>query len=164
VVRSAKILKWQYLDQPGKKFDVLGFYENDKLLGYIVLYFRKTDAHGVLQKAAITDICYHPSQPAQIIDVLVLAALEIAVRRGAGSLVTDVIDPLVQERLEFFGFWKTKNPLLLMMKSNADQELLYNPANWFLTRGDSDISIFEHPNLERENPNNFYESPGSRLS
>lgn len=147
VVRSSKILKWQYFQQPGKKFNVLGFYENDKLLGYIILYFRKPDSSGVLSKAAITDICYHPSQPVQIIDDLLRGALQLAVQRGAGSLVTDVIDPLVQERLTLFGFWKTKNPLLLMMKSNARRELLYNSANWFLTRGDSDISIFEHPNL-----------------
>jgi hypothetical protein len=147
VVRSSKILNWQYFQQPEKKFDILGFYENNKLLGYIVLYFRKPDARGVLSKAAITDICYHPGQSVKIIDGLLRGALQIAVERRAGALVTDVIDSLVQERLSFFGFWKTKNPLLLMMKSNAQQELLYNSDNWFLTRGDSDISIFEHPNL-----------------
>lgn len=147
VVRSSKLLEWQYRQQPGKKFDVLGYYENEKLLGYVVLFFRKKDSHGAIQKAAITDICYHPEKPAGVIDALLAGALQIAVERRAGTLVTDVIDPLIQERLEFFGFWRTKNPLQLMVKSDEQQELLYNPENWYLTRGDSDISIFEHPNL-----------------
>jgi hypothetical protein len=30
------------------------------------------------------------------------------------------------------------------------EQLMYDPANWFLTRGDSDVSIFEHPNVEEQ--------------
>ncbi len=51
VAREAAILNWQYKNQPDKKFDVLGFYENEKLLGYVVLYFRKKDANDALSKA-----------------------------------------------------------------------------------------------------------------
>lgn len=147
VVRDAGILNWQYSRQPGKKFNVLGFYENDKLLGYVVLFFRKRDARGALPKAAITDLCYHPDKPVEIIDALLQGALQAALQRRAGALVTDVIDPLIEERLRHFGFWRTKNPLQLMVKSSNHQDLLYDSSNWFLTRGDSDISIFEHPNL-----------------
>lgn len=147
VVRSSKILNWQYRRQPGKRFDVLGFYENEKLLGYVVLYFRKKDSSGALPKAAITDLCYHDRNSREIIDQLLRGAVQAAVERRAGTLVTDVIDPLIQERLKSFGFWRTKNPLQLMVKSEERQDLLYHPENWFLTRGDSDISIFEHPNL-----------------
>jgi GNAT superfamily N-acetyltransferase len=147
VVRDARILKWQYCEQPGKRFDVLGYYEGDKLLGYVVLFFRKTDAQGNLSKAAITDLLYHPEKPVETVNALLRGSLELACRLQAGTLVTDVIDPLIQERLHYFGFWRVKNPLLLMVKSQEHQDLLYNPANWFLTRGDSDISIFEQPNL-----------------
>lgn len=147
VVRGARILEWQYARQPGKKFDVLGFYERDQLLGYVVLFFRKKGPHGGPPKAAITDLCYHPSKPVKVVDDLLRGALRRALERRAGSLVTDVIDPLVEERLQHFRFWRVKNPLQLMVKSAANQDVLYDSSNWFLMRGDSDISIFEEPNL-----------------
>jgi hypothetical protein len=34
------LLSWQYQLQPGKKFDVLGFYEEDRLLGLCGSFFR----------------------------------------------------------------------------------------------------------------------------
>ncbi len=147
VERSSMFLNWQYRRQPGKNFDVLGYYENDKLLGYAVLFFRKSDADGVVPKAAITDFCYHPEKPQETIDELLRGALQIAVERCAGVLVTDILDPLLQDRLRALGFRRTKSPLLLMVKSDAGQDLLFDESRWFLTRGDSDISIFEHPNL-----------------
>lgn len=147
VARAPEILRWQYQLQPGKKFDVLGFYESDKLLGYAVLFFRRRDASGALPKAAITDLCYHPSQPVETIDELLRGALQLALERRAGTIVTDVIDSTIEERLGFFGFGRVKNPLQLMVKSAEQQDVLCDANSWFLTRGDSDISIFEHPNL-----------------
>lgn len=147
VRREAKLLEWQYLHQPKKKFDVIGYYENEKLLGYAVLFFRKAGANGTIKKAAITDICYHPRKPKEVVDALLQESLRIAIERRIGGLVTDVIDDFIEERLEKLGFWRVKNPLQLMVKSPERQDLLYNPKQWFLTRGDSDISIFEDPNL-----------------
>jgi GNAT superfamily N-acetyltransferase len=148
VVRSAKLLDWQYRRQPGKRFECLGFYEKEKLLGYAVLFFRRRNSYGALPKAAITDILYHPEKPAEIIDALLRAAVGLAVRRRAGTLVTDTVDTLVQERLKKSGFINTKSLLQLMVKADAREDLLYDPASWFLARGDSDISIFEEPNLD----------------
>ena len=34
-----------------------------------------------------------------------------------------------------------------MVKTGVREDLLYDTKNWFLTRGDADISIFEDPNL-----------------
>jgi len=147
VVRDAKLLNWQYVDQPGKKFDIIGFYKDQELKGYIVLFFRKKDANGVISKAAITDISYHPDEPVKAVDELLKAALNLAAERQVGSLVTDVVDPLVEERLRNFGFWRVKNPLQLMTRSEKHQDLIYDIDNWFITRGDSDISIFEAPNV-----------------
>jgi hypothetical protein len=98
-------------------------------------------------KVAITDLCYHPSDSGEIIDELLRGSLQIAVSRSAGVLVTDVVDKLIEDRLRSFGFARVKNPLQLMVKSSENQDLLYDEDKWFLTRGDSDISIFEHPNL-----------------
>jgi GNAT superfamily N-acetyltransferase len=147
VVRDSGMLRWQFSQQPGKKFEALGLYEKERLVGYVVLFVRKHDAHGVLPKAAITDLCYHPDRPVEIIDELLQGALQLAVRRRVGALVTDVTDPLVEERLRRFGFWRTKNPQQFMVKSADHQDLLYDSSNWFLTRGDSDTSIFEQSNL-----------------
>lgn len=148
VRRTAKFLEWQYARQPGKRFDVIGYYEGEKLLGYAVLFFRKPRAGGAISKAAITDLCYHPENPAKIIGALVQESLRIAVTRGAGGLVTDVLDKLTEERLAHFGFWRVKSPLQFMVKSGDRQDLLYNPEKWFVTRGDADVSIFEDPNIE----------------
>lgn len=147
VVRDSAMLRWQFTQQPGKKFETLALYEKERLVGYVVLFVRKRDANGALPKAAITDLCYHPDRPAEIIDELLRGALQLAVKRRVGALVADVTDPLVQERLRRFGFWRTKNPQQFMVKSADHQDLLYHSGNWFLTRGDSDTSIFEQSNL-----------------
>lgn len=147
VKRDAKMLDWQYKRQPEKKFDVLGYYDADKLLGYIVLFFRRPNSEKAIAKAAVTDIFYHPSKATATIDNLLQGALQLAVERRAGGLVIDIIDSLVEERLRHFGFRRVKNPLQLMVKSESDQNLLYDAGKWFLTRGDADISIFEEPNL-----------------
>ncbi len=147
VVRDRKMLEWSYKKQPGKKFDILGFYEKGNLRGYAILFFRKADERGFISKAAITDIFYHPENAEKIVDELIKGALQLAVERRAGGLVTDAIDDLLEERFEKSGFRRVKNPLQLMVKTNVREDLLYDAENWFLTRGDSDISIFEDPNL-----------------
>ena len=147
VVRSSAYLNWQFIRQPGKKFDVLGLYKQNRLLGYVVLFFRRETARGVPPKAAISDLCYGPVNSQAVIDELLKGALRLALERRAGSLVTDVLDQRVEERLRHFGFWRVKSAPRFMVGTLEHQELLYRPANWFLTRADSDVSIFEQPNL-----------------
>jgi GNAT superfamily N-acetyltransferase len=148
VVRDAPSLSWQFAQQPGKKFEVLGLYEGERLIAYAVLFFRKAGQAGSPAKASIADLCYTERDADAIIDELLRAALRLAVTRRAGSLVTDVHDPRVEERLKYFGFWHIKNsPQFMAHATDGREKLMYDPANWFLTRGDSDVSIFEHPNL-----------------
>lgn len=147
VVRDSATLNWQYKNQPGKKFDIIGFYENEKLLGYIVLYFRKKDKNSALQKAAITDLFYDLTKPLEIIDKLIQAGLQLALERRVGALVTDVSDSLVEKRLKAANFSQIKNPLQLLVKTEEQRDILENINEWFVTRGDSDASVFEQPNL-----------------
>jgi ribosomal protein S18 acetylase RimI-like enzyme len=147
VTRDSLFLEWMYRKQPGKKFDCLGYFDGEKLLGYAILFVRKADKNGAVAKAAITDLVYHPNDSSRTIDELIRGALQIAVSRGAGTLVTDAVEPLLGERLLRAGFHGVKNPLQLMVKSSEREDLLCDAGNWFLTRGDSDISIFEQPNL-----------------
>ena len=61
--------------------------------------------------------------------------------------MTDVIDKKIEAQLKFFGFSRVKSPLQLLVKSAEHQEILTDANGWFVTRGDSDASIFEQPNL-----------------
>lgn len=146
-VRNSSFLEWQYRKQPGKTFDVLGYFDRDHLLGYVVLFFRKPDSGGAVSKAAITDICYSATKPDEVIDALLQGALRLAIDRRAGGLVIDILDSRIEQRLRKFGFWRIRKSPPFMVKTVERQELLYERGNWFLTRGDADISIFEEPNL-----------------
>ncbi len=147
VSRSAAMLNWQFKKQPNKKYEILGYFDDGKLFGYVVLFFRKENKHRAVEKAAISDICYGPEDSQKVVDELIRASLRLAVERRAGGLVTDALDPLLQDRIKHFGFWPVKSGLQLMVKAPQYQDLLYDGSKWFLTRGDSDISIFEHPNV-----------------
>jgi len=147
VVRRSSYLEWQFARQPGKKFDVLGVYEYDRLVGYVVLFFRKDQRRRVLPKAAISDLCYDASGSTKIIDDLLKAALRLALVRRAGSLVTDILDPIVEIQLRQLGFWRIRNAPQFMASTSEHQDLIYQEKNWYLTRGDSDVSIFEQPNV-----------------
>lgn len=146
VVRDARFLEWQFKKQPGKRYDVLGYYEGGRLSGYVVMYFRKAEGGGASNKAAISDICYSAANPARVIDALLKGALRLALERRAGGLVIDVLDERVEARLGQFGFWRIKSSPPFMVGSFERQELMYDRSNWYLTRGDSDVSIFEEPN------------------
>jgi ribosomal protein S18 acetylase RimI-like enzyme len=149
VERSRDLLEWQFEKQPGKKFDVIGCHKDQHLAGYAVLFFRRPGPSGRADKAAISDICYSPDDPAGVADSLIAASVDLAIERQAGGLVTDTLDELLQARLRKSRFWSIKSPLQLMVKAPEGLESAYEPKNWFLTRGDSDISIFEHPNTEQ---------------
>jgi hypothetical protein len=148
VVRSSRFLEWQFMRQPGKKYHVLGYYKKkDRLLGYVILFFRKAGAADAPPKAAISDLCYIASHAEEVIDNLLKGALRLALERRAGSLVTDVLDERVENRLRHFGFRRVKSSPLFAAKTAESEDMIYTRSNWFLTRGDSDVSIFEEPNL-----------------
>jgi len=147
VIRGSRYLRWQFRQQPGKTFSVLGLFDNEKLQGYVVLFFRKPEMNGAPSKGAISDICYDARDAENIIDELLGAALRMAIEKRAGSLVTDVLDPMVEARLKHLGFWRIKSSPEFMVYSPNRHELMYQPDNWFLTRADSDVSVFEEPNI-----------------
>lgn len=148
VRRDARPLTWQFERQPGKTFEILGAYGNDGLVGYAVLFFRKSAANSCPPKAALSDLCYQREDAEEVVNLLVESALRRSIERRAGSLVTDVLDGLTEKSLQRQGFWRIKRSPQFMAWTASDAELISNPENWFLTRGDSDVSIIEQPNLE----------------
>jgi GNAT superfamily N-acetyltransferase len=149
VVRRARYLDWQFRRQPGKRYETLAVYAGGRLAGYVVLFFRKPEGGrgAASPKVAISDLCYDANSDFDVIDELLRAALDVALARRAGSLVTDVLDARVEERLVRRGFWRIKRAPGFMVYSETEREVVNDPRNWFLTRADSDVSIFEHPNL-----------------
>jgi GNAT superfamily N-acetyltransferase len=147
IIRSSAFLQWQFKRQPGKKFAAIGLYRDGQLAGYLVLFFRKPECDNAPPKAAITDICYDPENADETIDELLKAALRLSIKNRAGSLVTDVREPGIEARLKQLGFWQIKKSPPFMIYSPTSRDIMYEPANWFLTRADSDVSIFEEPNL-----------------
>ena len=147
VRRDYRFLSWQFLQQPGKTFDFIFLYERGKLVGYTILFFRKGVGNAPPPKAAISDLVFDSQNQDEVIDALLNAALMLAIERRAGSLVTDVLDARVESHLKRLGFWRIKNSPRFMASSAEFQEILYQPDNWYLTRADSDVSIFEEPNV-----------------
>ncbi len=147
VGRDSAFLKWQFIKQPGKKFEILGAYEQERLVGCIVLFFRKPEHGDASEKAAITDMIYDSGCSFDVIDILLKAAIRLAIERRAGSLVADVLDERIEKRLQTLGFWRIKNAPQFMASANEHKDLINDARNWFLTRADSDVSIFEMPNV-----------------
>jgi hypothetical protein len=147
IVRDSRYLDWQYRKQPGKRFDVLGYYRNERLLGYLVLFFRKAEGGGSSPKVSLTELCYNADEATPVIDELLKAALRLALERRAGALVTDVRDPRLEERLRHFGFRAVKNGPPFSALTAAQPDFIYQADDWYLTRGDCDVSIFEDPNI-----------------
>jgi GNAT superfamily N-acetyltransferase len=147
VRRDQKFLEWQFLHQPRKLFDCICLHKEDRLVGYAVLFFRAGRDGGPPPKAAISDLIYHSKNQDEVIDALLNAALQLAIERKAGSLVTDVLDARAEARLKKLGFSRIKNSPPFMAISSEFPNQVHDPANWYLTRADADISIFEEPNV-----------------
>lgn len=147
ITRNGSVLDWQFCRQPGKHFEIFGHLIDGELSGYAVMFFRREDQRGIIEKAAISDICYGPADPDRTIDSLLSACLDLAIKRRVGSVVTDVIDDRIAGGLRRAGFWRVNSDLLLSANVPEKRDVICDPANWFLTRADSDISIFEGPNL-----------------
>jgi hypothetical protein len=58
-----------------------------------------------------------------------------------------MLDPRIESKLKQSGFWRIKNAPQFMAYAPQGTDAICNASNWFLTRGDSDVSIFEEPNL-----------------
>jgi GNAT superfamily N-acetyltransferase len=151
VRRDAQMLRWQFEEQPGKKFEVAGLYLKERLMGYVVLFFRKGLSGAGPAKAAISDLCYDGGHEGrngpEIVDRLIGVALRRANELRAGSLVTDVLDEVTEERLKRNGFWRIRKSPQFMACAADRNEPICDPKNWYLTRGDSDVSIVEESNL-----------------
>jgi len=147
VRRDVRTLAWQFERQPWKTFEILGAYAGERLVGYVVLFFRKGIGSGGPEKAAISDFFYERENANEIVETLIQCSLRRALEERAGSLVTDVLDTLTEESLSRHGFSRIAKSPQFMAIAAEDKQRICRPENWFLTRGDADVSIIEQPNL-----------------
>jgi GNAT superfamily N-acetyltransferase len=147
VRRDHKLLEWQFVHQPRKLFECIRLYEGGQLVGYAVLFFRAGRDGGPPPKAAISDLAYDSTNRDEVIDALLNAALHLAIERKAGSLVTDVLDTRAEAGLKKLGFSRIKNSPPFMAISSEFPDEIHDPAHWYLTRADADVSIFEGANV-----------------
>jgi len=147
VHRDSRFVSWQFVEQPGKRFEFLFLFKRAKLVGYAALFFRSIASSDHPPKAAISDLVYAPDCPDETVDILVESGLDIAIQRRTGGLVTDILDGRAEASLLRHGFRQIKKSPRFMACTNEYKDLLYKPENWYLTRADSDVSIFEEPNV-----------------
>lgn len=146
--RTSQYLDWQFRRQPGKRFDVLAYRVGRRLHGYAVLFFREAGPGGAAPKVSISDLCYAADGADETVDELLKGALRLALDRRAGGVVTDVHDPRIESALARRGFWRVRAaPQFMAITEPRFEPLILDPRNWFLTRADCDVSIFEQPNV-----------------
>lgn len=146
-IRSARSLEWQFVDQPAKNYEILVSLDNEQIRGYIVLYFRRPNRFGAIEKASISDISYAGPNESAVVDDLLAAALRTAADRRAGRLSIDVSDQLVEQRLAKFGFRGSAAVLQFLVWTTEPLHGIEDLGNWFLTRADSDTNILEPTNM-----------------
>jgi len=58
-----------------------------------------------------------------------------------------VLDARTEARLKKLRFSRIKNSPPFMVASSEFPNEICDPAKWYLTRADADVSIFEEPNV-----------------
>ncbi|HTH51534.1 MAG TPA: GNAT family N-acetyltransferase [Pyrinomonadaceae bacterium] len=105
VTRSSAYLSWQYERQPGKHFDIFGFYRDGRLDGYAVLFLRSDPTTGLVPKAAVSELWYSHESPGEVIAALLKRCLAYCIEHRAGSMVVDTHDEIIEAVLKDMRFW-----------------------------------------------------------
>jgi predicted N-acetyltransferase YhbS len=136
LVRSASYLNWRYVHPSAGRYRVRGAFQRDELTGYCVIRVGGPCAH-------IADLLVLPGR-SDVADALVVDALEIAARSGAGALVCWLVcDHPYFELVRGRGFVVTgSSPGCMVRNEKLEPDalaFLERPeARVHLTAGDSD--------------------------
>lgn len=142
VVRDASYLNWKYVDQPGLSFVRLELTDGRHVRAVAVLGISEANATYPYRRAWLNDLVVRPDDPD-----LVWATLEVvrqtSLRLAADLIVFDIISETLVKAALAFGFARRK-PVRVLLIAPGDPptdvgRLAVDGANWFVTRGDSDI-------------------------
>ena len=136
VVRDAVYLNWRYLERPDQKYYAFGAYENDKLVGYVILKLYRDDK---ILKGHIIDIFNLPERD-DIASFLIENSEKFFVENKTNIESSWVSGSGLYNRLlEEKGF-KPVRPRPLICRINFDKERyseVINGKNWYFTMGDT---------------------------
>lgn len=137
VVRDKKHLNWRYARRPDWTYFTFACYQDDTLLGYVVLKLFKD---GQILKGHIIDI-FAPAKDEHTFSRLIEGSL-IFFARNAVDHVTLWIwgSERIESLLSKKGFLKTdeKRPLVLRFNSELkNQDRILDSSHWYFTMGDS---------------------------
>lgn len=140
--RTSKFLNWRIKEHPRTDYITYGAYENEELLGYIVLKMeeRKVRKNSKLKVGTIIDLIG--------LDDDVIRALYLKSKEYFKSESTDFVvlwaSPTMKYRQLFIdlGFYKTRSGLPFFLKSfknEKNSEYIMDEKNWYLMPIESDI-------------------------
>ncbi len=139
-VRNAEFLEQRYMKHPHKEYISLAASTDEESMGYVILGEGEEDK-GALYIADIFSID-RPCMQSMLAQVILYAY-----EKGYGALKCWGAPGALGKKLEYFaqafGFVKRHSGIvqevfLLNTLSDKERKYLLNPANWYITRGDSD--------------------------
>jgi hypothetical protein len=140
VVRDRRFLNWRYVDIPGRRYTIAAAEREGELQGYVVYYARRRDG---VAYGHVIDLLVTRAAPA-CRDALLAYAV-----RDLKRLDVDVItsyaaphDTFLRTGLRRAGFpVARRGPAVLAIDRAIGAPRAIEPADWFLTRGDSDLDM-----------------------
>jgi hypothetical protein len=142
VVRDASYLNWKYVEQPGQSVVRLELSHDHEVRALAVIRISEPNATYRYRRAWLMDLVVQPDDAG-----LVWATFEgvrrTCLRLGADLIIFDIIsDALVKSALAF-GFVRRQPARVLLIAPGTPPtdagRLALEAANWFVTRGDSDL-------------------------
>jgi hypothetical protein len=142
VVRDASYLNWKYVDQPGQSFVRLELSDESGVRALAIVSISEPDATYRYRRAWLNDIVVPPDEE-DVVGATFEAVRQTSLRLGADLIVFDIISEALVKRALAFGF-TVREPSRVLLIAPGDPptdvgRLALNPANWLVTRGDSDI-------------------------
>ncbi len=137
IVRNQTYLNWRYLQRPDWEYFPFAFYENDALLGYVVLKLYREDE---IYRGHIVDI-FARRDDEKALSHLIDHSLNFFSEKE----VTEVMvwfwgNPLIEKLFTQKGFSKKEIDRPLILRINMEHKYLQQArdnSNWYFTMGDS---------------------------
>ena len=142
VRRDASYLNWKYVDQPGQDFLRLEYLEDGRLRGVAIWMFRDPDGGYHYRRGLLVDLVV-PLGNARLVADMLSAVKAPAIDRDVDALLCHHIDARLTVALTSVGYHLKDPQRHFMVRAEGigapHRALLTEPANWFVTQGDSDI-------------------------
>jgi GNAT superfamily N-acetyltransferase len=143
-VRDSIYLNWRYFDNPGRQYEAIVGESDEGILAYVVI---RCMEHSGLRGGMIVDLGSLPGQAGVLASLLAQLGQVLRERRmdlmacllSGDEEYADVLRRQGFRRLPFRLGFKEWYFGCRLNSPTLDGEFFLNPANWFLTFGDTDV-------------------------